>query len=79
VVHWIINEAEAISDKEFPFLDKGVVRLVDYMGGDATGVQSARVSDGEGTKSYRENAGLINHVLHNRHISRFDQVVLTFR
>ena len=34
MAHCIVSEAEAILDKEFPVLDKGFVRLVDYMGGD---------------------------------------------
>ena len=74
----IVNEAEAILDKEFPVLDKGFVRLIDYMGGDERVVQSARVSYGSGTKSYREDAGLIDYLLRNQHTSPFEQVVLTF-
>jgi thymidylate synthase (FAD) len=41
-------------------------------------VQAARVSYGEGTKSYREDAALIDHLLRNEHTSPFEQVVLTF-
>jgi thymidylate synthase (FAD) len=77
-MHCVVREAEAILDKEFAVLDKGFVRLVDYMGGDERVVQSARVSYGEGTKSYREDAGLIDYLLRNRHTSPFEQVVLTF-
>jgi thymidylate synthase (FAD) len=76
--HCVVEEAEAILDKAFPALDKGFVRLVDYMGGDSRIVQSARVSYGEGTKSYREDAALIDYLLRNRHTSPFEQVVLTF-
>jgi thymidylate synthase (FAD) len=71
-------EADAILDHPFPVLDKGFVRLVDYMGGDARVVQSARVSYGEGTKTVREDAGLINYLMKNAHTSPFEQVVLTF-
>ena len=78
MAHCVIAEAEAILDKEIPVLDKGFVRLVDYMGGDQRVVQSARVSYGEGTKSYREDAGLIDYLLRNAHTSPFEQVVLTF-
>ena len=78
MAHCIAPEAEAILDKEFPVLDKGFVRLVDYMGGDERVVQSARVSYGEGTKSYREDAGLIDYLLRNAHTSPFEQVILTF-
>jgi thymidylate synthase (FAD) len=36
------------------------------------------VSYGGGTKTYREDAGLIDYLLRNRHTSPFEQVVLTF-
>ncbi|GHV26084.1 flavin-dependent thymidylate synthase [Spirochaetia bacterium] len=78
MAHCVIPEAEAILDKEFPVLDKGFIRLVDYLGGDERVVQSARVSYGEGTKSYREDAGLIDYLLRNRHTSPFEQISLTF-
>lgn len=78
MAHCITHEAEAILDKEFPVLDKGFVRLVDYMGGDERIVQAARVSYGEGTKSYREDAGLIDYLLRNLHTSPFEQVMFTF-
>jgi thymidylate synthase (FAD) len=54
------------------------VRLVDYLGGDERVVQAARVSYGAGTKSYREDAGLIDYLLRHRHTSPFEQVALTF-
>ncbi|AEF81768.1 FAD-dependent thymidylate synthase [Leadbettera azotonutricia] len=78
MAHCATDEAEAILDKEFKVLDKGFVRLVDYLGGDKRVVQSARVSYREGTKSYREDAGLIDYLLRNRHTSPFEQVILTF-
>jgi thymidylate synthase (FAD) len=78
MAHCVIPEAEVILDKEYPVLDKGFVRLVDYLGGDGRVVQAARVSYGAGTKSYREDAALIDYLLRNRHTSPFEQVVLTF-
>jgi len=78
MAHCVVAEAEAILDREFPVLDKGFVRLVDYMGGDERVVQSARVSYGAGTKSYREDSSLIDYLLRNSHTSPFEQVVLTF-
>ena len=59
-------------------LDKGFVRLVDYMGGDARIVQAARVSYGAGTKSFREDSALIDNLLRQEHTSPFEQVILTF-
>ena len=76
--HEIVPAAEEVLDREFPVLDKGFVRLVDYLGGDKRIVQSARVSYGEGTKTYRQDRGLINYLLRNDHTSPFEQVVLTF-
>jgi thymidylate synthase (FAD) len=78
MAHCTVPEAEAILDKEFPVLDGGFVRLVDYLGGDARVVQAARVSYGAGTKSWREDAGLIDYLLRRRHTSPFEQVILTF-
>jgi thymidylate synthase (FAD) len=78
MAHCIVAAAEEALDKAYPVLDKGFVRLVDYMGGDARIVQAARVSYGEGTKSYREDAALIDYLLRHEHTSPFEQVILTF-
>ena len=76
MAHCIVPEADAILDQEYSVHDKGFVRLVDYLGGDARIVQAARVSYGEGTKTVREDAGLIDYLLRNEHTSPFEQVVL---
>ncbi len=78
MAHCIVPSAEEILDKEFPVLDKGFVRLVDYLGSDERIVQAARVSYGKGTKTFREDRGLIHYLLRNEHTSPFEQVVLTF-
>lgn len=78
MAHCVIKEAEEILDKEIRVLDKGFIRLVDYMGGDARIVQSARVSYGEGTKTVREDGALIDYLLRHQHTSPFEQVILTF-
>ena len=77
-MHCIVPEAEEILDREYPVLDHGFVRLVDYLGSDQRIVQSARVSYGEGTKTYRQDKGLINYLMRNDHTSPFEQVVFTF-
>src|SRR5689334_7547689 len=74
----IVPEAEALLDKEIRVLDKGFVRLVDYLGGDQRIVQEARVSYGAGTKTYRQDRGLVHYLLRNWHTSPFEQVQLTF-
>lgn len=78
MAHCIVPAAEEILDKKYTVLDKGFVRLVDYLGGDARIVQAARVSYGEGTKSVREDGNLIDYLLRHQHTSPFEQVVLTF-
>lgn len=78
MAHCYSQEAEEILDKEFPVLNKGFVRLVDYLGNDSRIVQSARVSYGDGTKTVREDKGLISYLLRNQHTSPFEQVVFTF-
>lgn len=78
MAHCIVPAAEEILDKEYPVLDKGFVRLVDYFGGDQRIVQSARVSYGEGTKSVSQDGALIDYLLRHQHTSPFEQVVMTF-
>jgi len=78
MAHCIVADAEKILDKKFKVLDKGFVRLVDYMGNDERIVQAARVSYGKGTKTYRQDKGLINYLLRNEHTSPFEQVIFTF-
>jgi len=78
MAHEYSESAEKILDQEFKVLDHGFVRLVDYMGGDQRIVQSARVSYGKGTKSVRQDRGLINYLISHAHTSPFEQVMLTF-
>ena len=78
MAHAIVPEAEEILDKEYKVLDKGFVRLVDYLGSDQRIVQSARVSYGNGTKTVSQDAGLIDYLLRHQHTSPFEQVVFTF-
>src|SRR5574341_660852 len=73
-----IPEAEAILGKEFPVLDHGFVRLVDYMGSDDAIVQAARVSYGAGTKKVSEDRGLIRYLMRHRHTTPFEMVEFKF-
>jgi thymidylate synthase (FAD) len=70
--------AEQIMDKEFKCLNAGFVRLVDYMGGDESIVQAARVSYGKGTKSVNEDRGLIRYLMRHMHTTPFEMVELKF-
>jgi thymidylate synthase (FAD) len=73
-----IHQADQILDEKVEVLDHGFVRLVDYMGGDERIVSAARVSYGEGTRSVRDDARLIDYLMRHGHTSPFEQVVLTF-
>jgi thymidylate synthase (FAD) len=61
-----------------PVLDKGFVRLVDSMGDDSAIVQAARVSYGNGTKTVREDAKLIDYLMRNDHTSPFEMPIFRF-
>ena len=76
MAHAFSPEAEELLDKEIKVLDHGFVRLVDYMGNDRRIVQAARVSYGEGTKTFRDDAILIDYLLRHQHTSPFEHVVL---
>jgi thymidylate synthase (FAD) len=57
---------------EIRVLDHGLVRVVDRMGDDAAIVQAARVSYGTGTKTMREDQGLINYLMRHSHTTPFE-------
>ncbi len=55
-----------------PVLDHGFIRIVDYMGDDAAIVQAARVSYGAGTRTARDDAGLIRYLMRHWHSTPFE-------
>lgn len=57
------------NERYVPVLDHGFVGLVDHMGDDAAIVSAARVSYGNGTKSVREDRGLIRYLVRHKHTS----------
>lgn len=67
-----IDALEEILGKKIPVLNDGFVRVVDYMGGDESIVQAARVSYGKGTKKVSEDRGLIRYLLRNFHTTPFE-------
>ena len=73
-----VPEIEEILYKPYRVLDHGFVRVVDYMGGDASIVQAARVSYGKGTKKLREDTGLINYLMRNKHTTPFEMCEIKF-
>jgi len=63
---------EARLFEALPVLDHGFVRVIDYMGDDAAIVQAARVSYGAGTKTVRDDAGLIRYLMRHWHSTPFE-------
>jgi len=63
---------DAILGRSFAVLDDGFIRVVDYMGNDASVVQAARVSYGEGTKRVSEDRGLIRYLMRHSHTTPFE-------
>ena len=63
---------EEIMFSAMPVLDRGFVRVVDYMGDDAAVVQGARVSFGRGTRQISGDRGLIRYLMRNRHSTPFE-------
>lgn len=63
---------EEILGHQFPVLDGGFIRVVDYLGSDDAIVQAARVSYGVGTKTVHEDAGLIRYLMRHHHTTPFE-------
>ncbi|EQD73312.1 FAD-dependent thymidylate synthase, partial [mine drainage metagenome] len=61
-----------------PVLLHGYVVLVDYMGNDNAIVQAARVSYGPGTKTVRDDRGLVRYLMRHRHTTPFEMVEFKF-
>ena len=63
---------EALVGVEIPVGNAGFVRLIDWMGGDHSVVQGARMSYGKGTRTTREDKDLIDFLWRNHHASPFE-------
>jgi thymidylate synthase (FAD) len=73
-----VQAAESLIGVKHPVLEHGYVVLVDYMGDDNAIVQAARVSYGPGTKTARDDRGLIRYLMRNRHTTPFEMVEFKF-
>lgn len=71
-------ELEKILYKPFELLDHGFVRVIDYMGNDASVVQAARVSYGKGTKKVNADKGLINYLIAHKHTTPLEMCEIKF-
>lgn len=72
--------AEVLLGHSFPVLDKGYIKLVDYMGTDEAIVAAARHSYGKelDLSDHEGNERLINFLMRERHTSPFEQPALVF-
>jgi thymidylate synthase (FAD) len=72
--------AEEFLYVEIPVLDKGYIKLVDYMGNDDSVVGAARVSYAKtaNPEEAEKNAKLISYLMRHKHTSPFEQCILTF-
>jgi len=73
-----VAAADRLIGVKRPVLSHGYVVLVDYMGNDAAIVQAARVSYGRGTKSLRDDRGLVRYLMRHRHTTPFEMVEFKF-
>jgi len=71
-----VKALDNILGLKFKVLDKGFIRVIDYMGSDESIVQAARVSYGKGTKKVSEDRGLIRYLIRNRHTTPFEMCEL---
>src|SRR5665213_188736 len=77
----IVPAAEAIIGKPIRCLNAGSVELVDYMGGDVSVVQAARVSYAKDLDVFDDvkDRALINYLMAHRHTTPFEMVQLKVR
>jgi len=77
----IVPAAEELIGKEFKCLDKGHVTLIDYMGGDASVTQAARVSYAGDKNAFdpKKDGGLIKYLMSHRHTTPFEMVQIKVR
>ncbi|GAC1398182.1 MAG: hypothetical protein NVSMB56_13130 [Pyrinomonadaceae bacterium] len=68
----------ASDDLLTPVLDKGFVRLVDFLGGDNAVVQGARVSFGQESKGDERDRKLIHYLMKHEHGTPFEMAVFKF-
>lgn len=73
-----VDALEDILFQALPVLDHGFIRVIDYMGDDAAIVQAARVSYGKGTKSVRNDEGLIRYLMRHWHTTPFEMCEIKF-
>jgi len=72
------NIAEKAAGETYQVLDKGFVKLVDFMGGDQRAVESARVTFGSASKGEEKDRKLVEYLLAHAHHTPFEHSVFQF-
>jgi thymidylate synthase (FAD) len=73
-----VQAAEELLGLYFPVLDHGFVAFVDYMGGDSSIDDAARVSYGAGTRRTSDERNLLRYLMRKAHTSPIEMVELKF-
>ena len=73
-----VPKLDEVLGKEFPVLDHGFVRVIDYMGSDESIVQAARISYGKGTTTWSRDRGLIRYLMRHKHTTPFEMCEIKF-
>ena len=63
---------DTILGNALPVLDKGFIRVIDYMGNEAAITQAARVSYGRGTTTRSGDRGLLRYLMRHWHTTPFE-------
>ena len=74
----VVPEIDALLGTKFRVLDDGFVRVIDYLGADASIVNAARVSYGSGTRRIHEDRGLIRYLMRHHHTTPFEMCEMKF-
>ena len=71
---------KSLKGKTFPYLNKGFVEVIDYMGDDTSLAMAARASfNKKEYKSKEANIGLINYLIEHKHSSPIEMGEIIFR
>ena len=68
----VVPEAEEVLFSPCAYLAHGAIQLTDYMGGDLTPAETARISYGAGTTRVSQDKHLIRYLLRHRHTTPFE-------
>ena len=74
----IVPNISNILGRMYPVLDKGFVRVIDYMGNDYSIVDAARISHGKERDDPEKDVKLISYLMENRHTSPFEMCEIKF-